>query len=459
MHTDTRGLALTTADETAATLYNDTIDAYFDYRLATGNLIKQALEADSSFVMAHCFRGCLFLQFASNTFQPRARDHYDAAQAQRNSVTPREQQHIDALGAWVAGDLRRACGAWEAILVDHPHDLVALRLHHYNSFWMGRPAAMREQAARALAVWDESMPGYGNLLGMLAFALEECNQYTMSEDYGRKAVALDGNDLWAIHAVAHVLEMQGRLKEGAEWLDYPSEVWDDRNPFRGHLWWHRALYLLEQGNYDQALDLYDRSVQSGAGAFYLDRQNMVSMLARLEFQGVDVGDRWAELADEAENHIDDHPMAFTDTHTMFALGADGRWDKAEAMLASLRRFAATPDDYSAATMNPVTVPLCEGLLAYARGDDQTVIDKLLPIRGDLPIIGASHAQRDLFIQTLIESAIRSDQRQLADALLSERVTMKPHSAGNWRKYIDILAAGDDTQRLAAARSRAAELGF
>ena len=45
----------------------------------------------------------------------------------------------------------------------------------------------------------------------------------------------------------------------------PPDAWDDRNPFRGHVWWHRALYCLERGDYDQALALYDLSIGAGAG--------------------------------------------------------------------------------------------------------------------------------------------------------------------------------------------------
>ncbi len=459
MHTDKRGLALTAGNESAIDLYNQTIDDYFAYRLSAGAVIKQALEADPEFAMAHCFRGYLFLQFASNIFVPRAKEHLSAGQARRGEVTPREQRHIDALEAWTDGDLHRACAVWEDILATDPLDLVALRLHHYNSFWMGRNTAMRDAVASVRPAWDESIPGFANLLGIYAFALEETNEYAKAEELGRQAVALDGDDLWAIHSVAHVLEMQGRLDDGIAWLDYPADTWDDRNPFRGHLWWHRALFMLERGEYDQVLALYDASVRSGAGAFYLDRQNMVALLARLEFQGCDVGDRWNELADEAENHINDHPMGFTDTHTMVALAATERWDKADALIASQTAAATTPNDYASAIMNAVTTPICRGLQAYARRDYETAIETLLPLRHDWQPIGASHAQRDLFAQTLIEATLKAGRGDLAVSLLSERVELRPHSAGNWRKYIEALGLAGQSERLEKAREQAAALGY
>ncbi len=270
---------------------------------------------------------------------------------------------------------------------------------------------------------------------------------------------LDGDDLWAIHAVAHVLEMQGRLDDGLAWLDYPADAWDDRNPFRGHVWWHRALFFLERGDYDQALAYYDSSVRAGAGAFYLDRQNMVALLARLEFQGCDVGDRWDELADEAEKHIDDHPMGFTDTHTMLALATTKRWDQADALIESQSAYAATPNDYSAGIMTQITIPVCKALQAYAHGDYEAVIERLLPIRHDWQPIGASHAQRDLFTQILIEAALKLCRADLAVALLAERVELRPHSAGNWRKYFEALTMAGADQRLETARQQAAALGY
>jgi len=206
---------------------------------------------------------------------------------------------------------------------------------------MGRSADLRGGPARVLHAWDEKVPGYGNVLGMLSFGHEECGAYPEAEAAGRQAMELDREDLWALHAVAHVLEMQGRLKEGLAWLDFPANAWDDRNPFRGHLWWHRALFLYEGGDYEAVLALYDRSIASEKSDFYLDIQNAAALLARLEFAGVNVGDRWGHLAEHVEGRLDDHVLAFTDTHAMMALAATGRGDAAMRLLASLEAFSGT----------------------------------------------------------------------------------------------------------------------
>jgi tetratricopeptide (TPR) repeat protein len=301
------------------------------------------------------------------------------------------------------------------------------------------------------------MPGYGSVLGMYAFGLEECGEYVEAEAKGRRAVELNGDDLWAIHAVAHVLEMQGRLRDGMEWLSQPLGAWADRNPFKDHLWWHTALFPLELGEYDRVLALYDDAVRLDRSDFYLDIQNAASLLLRLELQGVDVGDRWRELADVAESRIDDHVLAFTDLHFVMALAADGRFAACRRLLASLQDFAMQPKNFAAETMKPVTIPLCEAILAYAEGEYGRAVDLMLPIRYELSCVGGSHAQRDIFAQLLIEAALKDGRLKLARALLAERLAQRPHSRGTWLKYAQALEGLSDTAGAQMARRRPLEL--
>lgn len=456
MPTDIRGLDLTTTSDAAAARYDETIQHYFEHRMAAGDSIKAVIETDPGFALAHCLHGYFFMLFGTVAVYGKARAALAEAETHADGITSREAAHIAALRTWLTGDMARTCALWEEILVEHPHDLLALRLQHFAYFWMGRSRELRDAPMRVLHAWDENMPGYGYILGMLAFGHEECGDYATAEHLGRRALDMGREDLWALHAVAHVLEMQGRLAEGIAWLDRPADAWDDRNPFRSHLWWHLALYHFERGAYDEVLALYDRSIRAGESDFYLDIQNCVALLARLEFQNVEVGDRWQELADHVETRLDDHVLAFTDTHAMMALAATGRAEAAEGLLASLRKFAETPGNTAAMTMEAVTIPICQAVLAQSKGDFGRAVEILLPRRDDLIQMGASHAQRDVFTQLLVQAAIRGGQTKRARALLSERTMLKPNSYGTWQTYAAVLDDLGDSKAAARARSQANE---
>lgn len=456
MHKDRRGLALTTESAQAAEAFNAAVGDYLEYRLTAGERVKAALAADAGFVMGHALRGYFMLLLGSNSSLPLARKALDEARAGSAKATRREQMHVAALEAWCAGDTPRACDVWEALLAENPTDVLALRLQHFAAFWLGRAHALRDTPAGVLPAWDPAMPGYGNVLGMLAFGLEECGDYAAAEKAGRQAVEVSRDDLWAVHAVAHVLEMQGRLKDGMTWLAQPAGAWGDRNPFKDHLWWHTALFPLEAGDYQRVLALYDAEVELDETGFYLDVQNAASLLLRLEFCGVDVGRRWELLANVAEKRVGDHVLAFTDTHFMMALARGGRREAAERMLASLDQLAVKPDGPAIAGIAAaLTKPVCEAIVAFADRNFERTIELLMPLRHSWQGLGASHAQRDIFSQILIEAAIGARRTPLARQLLAQRTTLRPHSRYSWMRYADALDACGEAPAAQIARQRAA----
>jgi tetratricopeptide (TPR) repeat protein len=256
--------------------------------------------------MGHCLQGYFCLLASTVTMLAAAWQSLSAAEGHVQELTARERTHIAALRAWYTGDVVTACRLWDDILLTAPTDILALRLHHFVTFWMGHPYALRDGVARVFSAWDEQTPGYSYVLGMYAFGLEEAGSYAAAEAYGKQAVRLNPADLWAMHAVAHVLEMQGRLHEGIVWMDYAPHAWAERNAMKSHLWWHLALFSLELGDYDRVLAIYDEAICQEKPAFYIEIQNAASLLLRLEFQGVALavceGLGEAARAQEARQH-------------------------------------------------------------------------------------------------------------------------------------------------------------
>ena len=437
MHSETSELEFTARDAGAVRAYDAAMAAFFEYRLSTADHVKAALDADPDFVMGLCFRAYLLMQLGSRQIYPKVDSILEPLKALYGAANPRERTHIEALGHWREGRTDAACRSWESILIAAPCDLLALRLHHLMCFWRGHRECLRAAPAAVLGRIAENTPGYGNVLGMLSFGLEECGDYLRAEPLGRRAQDLNPEDLWALHAVAHVMEMQGRHEEGREWLERPFGIWADRNPFKDHIWWHAALFALEEGDDERVLDIYEHEVRIDRVGFYLDVQNAASLLMRLVLLGVDVGGRWAELAELAEARTGDNVLPFTDLHFMMSLTGAGRREAAARYLASLESFAGGQTGDAAATTASLGVPVAAALLSHAKGEYGKCADLLFPLRHAFGPLGGSHAQQDILHQILIDAAIRDGRRDLAGSLLAERASLRP--GGRWtRERIDSI---------------------
>ena len=74
------------------------------------------------------------------------------------------------------------------------------------------------------------------------------------------------------------------------------------------------------------------------------------------------------------------------------------------IMTSLRTYQnsmATPENSAAATMEDVTIPLCEAFLALRQGNAERAVELMLPIRHRWHCVGGSHAQsRALYEKTV-----------------------------------------------------------
>ena len=444
---DQRGVAYSAASQEAVDRFDATMNEYVHFGTETGARLKETLTADPEFPMALCLRGYFFQLFSIPALTEKAKQSLSKAReaGANHGVSDREEQHIEALTAWTAGDMQSALAHWESILLDHPLDMLAVKLSQFTHFYLGDSRCLRDSIARILYAWHPEVPGHANILGMYAFGLEESGDYASAERTGRLAVEEDPADAWSVHAVAHVMEMQDRRRDGIAWIGELKSHWSTANNFRFHLWWHLALCHLELAQHDEVLRLYDTEFRAEHSEEYLDICNATSMLWRLEERGVDVGDRWDELASISATRIDGHGLIFPHMHFMLALAAGGDARGGDAMLRSLEAASGEAGVTQAGVIDSVGLELARAIAAWYRGDYDGVVERLLPIRYSLPDIGGSHAQRDLFHQILIAAALRAPRPVLARALLSERARLKPNNAWTWQRYAQALnALGDDT---------------
>ncbi|HEY4041534.1 MAG TPA: tetratricopeptide repeat protein [Rhodopila sp.] len=463
MFKDCRGLPLSMASEATVAAFDHAVDGYLGYQVDMFPRVEALLAADPDCGLAHTLYGYFLLMGFRTDTVGRARAAL--AQAGRCPGTPREKAHAEALARWIEGDPDAAVAIWDAILDDHPLDILAFRLAHFLNFWCGRPEAMLASILSVERHWSTDLPGFGAMLACRCFAHEEAGYYLEAENAGREAVRRDPSDLWAAHGVAHVLEMTGRRLEGIAWVEGLHSRWDGANNLKHHLWWHQAMYHLELGDFAKVLSLYDgrfRDLTSPltqmAPDLYIDVQNAASMLFRVARHGVDVGDRWTEIADKAEARIGDCQSAFTLPHWMMALAATGRDSVAEAMLAAMRDFAGGERPI-ARLVREIALPVTAAVLANGQGQHDRAVALMRPVIGEMYRMGGSHAQQDVLEQAFLDSALKAgadtDVRMLIERV-SGRHPVKPDRRIGYAMAVRSRAAEDPGRPPAGAAEKSGD---
>jgi tetratricopeptide (TPR) repeat protein len=420
MARDQQGLALAGAPESAGAFDR----AMADYYGLTGDpvgVLKSALARDPGFALGGIAIAALFMIGGFRGDHPEVMSALRAAEAGIGPSSEREQNHLAAAKAWARGEFSQAIMRWERVLADHPTDALALRLVQDAYFFLGRSAAIRDCAERVLPAWGRDNPLAGFVLGLYAFGLEETGDLKRAEDFGRQALARNPRDAWATHALAHVMETANRHEEGVAFLKSTRADWAHAHFMAHHNGWHLALFLIEQGRFDEVLADYDRfTAPKLAHDATLDRIDASSLLWRLELAGVDVGDRWAPVANTWMAHVDDHLLAFNDLHCAFAAARSPDPHHLTRLRQSLDEYQRSGSGENQKVTSEIGRRLIDGALAFAGGNYRRAVEAIRSVRNDAARIGGSHAQRDVINLTLIAAAQRSGQRSLARALLTER---------------------------------------
>ena len=312
----------------------------------------------------------------------------------------------------------------EDLAIANPRDGLALQVGHLIDFLVGDSRMLRDRIGRALPSWSPTAPGYHAVLGMHAFGLEESGQYGRAEEAARRSLDLNPRNGWSWHAVAHVMEMQDRRRDGVAWFRGDLPAWTGDSFFQVHNWWHLALFHLGLGEVDEALALYDGPIWGAKSDMAFDMVDAAALLWRLHLRGVDLGERWAPLADAYEAKIDKGTYAFDDAHAMMAFVGAGRPEAARALLDLQRQVLASGRD-NAGFVRDVGLPVMEALHAFGEGRYALTLDRLRDGRNRAARFGGSHAQRDVIDLTIIEAAARNGDLPLRDALLAERANALP----------------------------------
>jgi len=429
---DAQGHHLSGATEEAATAYDRAVRAFNLVHGDAIGLFDTARQTAPDFAMAYLGKAWVFTVANDPGLRTQAAALVETARLL--TLNEREQAHLAALSHLVQGSRAAAVAVLDRHLMRYPFDLVAHQGAALTDGFLGRFHWVRDRSARALPLWSKDQPGYGTLLAMHGFGLEEAGDYARAEDESRAAAELEPFSFWPHHTVAHVMEMTGRPEDGLCWMAAREALWSTPTHLKQvHIWWHKALFHLELGQYDEALALYDGPMRATQRPVALSLTNASALLWRLDTLGYDIGDRWWELAALWQDHADGKCLVFGDIHAAMAELRSGQEALVERRLEAMRETAASRLE-SAGLYRTVGIPVVEGLAAFHRGAYAEAVELLLPVRFELWQIGGSHAQRDVVDWTLTEAAVRASQRDVALSLAHERLGTRPRSAPNRRFF-------------------------
>lgn len=388
--------------------------------------VAEVLAQDLGNLAAHHLRAAMIV--AADRFAARAELATSLAVLDAAALEAADpmRRHAAAARAWLEGDAILATARYTAILADDPLDLLALVVAHALDFRFGRRELLHQRVARVRPAWSEARPGCASVLAMQAFGLVEDGRQREAEQLARRALELDPDHPGAVHVVVHVMEMQGRAREGGVFLARHAAALREPNGFARHLDWHRALFHFELGDIDAALQVHDTRLADAPAGWLAPLADASALLWRLELHGIDVRQRWAALADRWECQALVAAGPFFAVHAMMAFAVAGRADAGEGIFDVLRGDASRV----CASDPPLAEPLCRALLAFAEGRYVSCVERLDAVRTIAHRCGGSLAQCDVIHLTHTEAALRARRTVLARALVAERSARKPASRIN-----------------------------
>jgi len=451
------GLQYSSPSDTAVKMYDALVHQavfhYSNHQLGGWDgTVRRMKQADPEFAMGKIFTLGLDCFAAPPAQVKRPRRELEALRG-RSDLTKLEKLHLEAALLLAAEDWRAAMLAFEEVLALFPLDTYALHMAYFLALTTGHTARLRDTPASVVQSYQPSNPFYGHVHGKLGFGQGEMGEYEEGEKNGEFALSVLPLDNWAHHALAHNYEESGRPGRGAALLERTEQDWKLGTAFSLHIWWHAALLQVQLGDHEAALSIYDRTVGSRAradgGSFPLSDAS--ALLLRLQFAGLEVGDRARELARLWQDHSGEFVSLFYDGHNCFTQMMAGDRAASQKLLDNMREYIADQrTGWNKEVTSRVGVPLLQGITAFFDGEYDRAVELLQPVMQEaLQKMQGSNAQKDIFSQVLLQACARSGQpRHLsaARAILGERLVERntPHHTPVNHRFIQQMLSTHET---------------
>ena len=423
MPEDRYGLPLSSTSDRAVAAYREGVDHLLRATPGADRAFGAALAADAGFALAaaglaraHQILGRI----------PDAKAAIAQARALVGGVSRRERQHVETVGILLDGNAPGALAAVRAQVAEFPRDALVLSLA-VGAFGLIAFSGRLDHDALLLELLDDLAPHYaGDWWFPFAhgWAYNEARRHPEARRLMEQARERQPRSANVAHGLAHIAYETGDIEGGARYLEGWLPAYERASALHCHLSWHLALFELGRGRVDAALRVYEDSIAPGAsqGPPLNTLSDSAAFLWRLGLYGqVGATERWNAVRAFAAQAFPRPGFTFADIHCALAYAGHGD-QVALAQLAEAFRDAARAGQLPA---GPGTVALAEGLGAFAAGDYEGAVRLIEPVAGEVIRLGGSHAQRDVFEETLIQAYLRTDRREKAAALLRRRLDRRP----------------------------------
>ena len=410
---DRYGLPVSTSSAKAFDHYQDGMDRLLSYRVGAAESFAAAIEADDGLALAHA-GAALYAYFLGD---PSASASIGKARDRVAGTSRREQQHVDALSTLMSGNGTRGLAMIEEHVREFPRDALLVNQASSTIGFGGR--ADREEYR--LAFVERLAPSYGDdwwYQSALSFAYHEVGRFEESRKLSEASLAQYPANANAIHNLAHVwfetLDVDAGAARVAQWL----AGCERRSPYYCHLAWHLAMFELHRGRPERALEIHERDIANASNP-RMTLMDGAAILWRLMLDG-HAPLPWRPLTDVARR-VARPGFVFGEIHAALAYAAAGDEAALSALIDGLRALDAKGHPIA----GPVALPLVRGIAAYTAGDYATALDYFEPIDADIHRMGGSHAQWEIFEETMVVCQLELGRYDDAMRLLRRRLARRP----------------------------------
>jgi len=422
MNRDRYDLPLTTVSDSAAAFYRDGVDRILSAWYGAGEAFDRAIAQDPVFALAHIARARIH-QMNMEVTEARAK----AAHARQLAATAseRERQHVEIMAAAIEGKPSIALAGAERHLDRYPRDALVFSLL-LGAFGLYAFSGRADHDAARLAICERNAGHYGEdwwFLTYLGWSHTEAGNAGTGRTLTERAIALRVENANAAHGLSHALFEQGDTAAGRRFLSGWLPAHERASFLHGHLSWHVALSALDAGDLDGALGIYEQHIKPPNSPYpplnvFTDA---ASLLWRLSLSGkAGLEPYWREVAAYGDRFFPRAGPHFADVHYALVAAATG----SVALEARLAELEALEADGRLAP-GAAAIGLCRGIRAFAEGDNDNAIRILEPLMPAVVRIGGSHAQRELWEDTLIVACLRGGHGDKAARMISDRLRRRP----------------------------------